>query len=249
MELAGKIALITGASSGIGRATALCLAKAGVDIIVNDKKNKEAAEELVKEIKKIGRKALSVQADVTKGEEVEKMVKEALDRFKKVDILVNNVGGSLKSAVIEMEEKEWNEIINLNLKAPFLCSKAVLPSMIQRKAGNIVNVSSNYGVTPAYERAHYAAAKAGLIAFTKSLALEVAPYNIRVNAIAPGPTDTPRWRNKHTQEEYLARAREIPLGRIGRVEDMAQGILFLVSEASNYITGQTLQVSGGLVMP
>jgi len=249
MELAGKVALITGASSGIGRATALYLAEAGADVVINYRKSKEASEEVAAEIEGIGRKAVAIQADVTKRKEVEEMVDVSLKTFGKLDILVNNAGGSVKKPVVEMEETEWDEIINFNLKGPFLCTRAVLLSMIQQRFGRIVNVSSNYGVTPAYERAHYAAAKAGLIAFTKSLAVEVAPYNINVNVVAPGPTDTPRWRRIQTEEQILARAREIPLGRVGQPEDAAKGILFLVSESSSYITGQTLHVNGGLVMP
>ena len=249
MDVTGRVAIITGASSGIGRATALCLAEAGADVVVNYSRSIEAGEEVVEQIKRKGRRALGFRADVTKSAEVEAMVQTTLSHFGKVDMLVNNAGGSLKSAVVTMDEKQWDHVLDLNLKGPFLCCKAVLPTMIQHRYGKIVNVSSNYGVTPADQRAHYSAAKAGLIAFTRSLAVEVAPYHINVNVLAPGPTDTPRWRKSQTPEGILARGREIPWGRVGEPEDMAPGVLFLVSEASSYITGQTLHVSGGLVMP
>ena len=249
MELSGKVAIVTGASSGIGRATALCLAEAGADVVVNYRKSREAGQEVVEEIKRKGRKAITAQGDVTRSAEVEAMVQTTLRTFGSVDILVNNAGGSLTSAVVDMDEKEWDEVIAFNLKGAFLCCKAVLPTMIRNRHGKIVNVSSNYGVTPANRRSHYSAAKAGLIAFTRSLAMEVAPYHINVNVLAPGPTDTPRWRGKRTEEELAARAREVPWGRVGRPEDMAPGVLFLVSAASSYITGQTLHVNGGLVMP
>jgi len=249
MDLTGKIAVITGGSRGIGKAIALCLAKAGADIIVNYKNNKADCDNVIESIRTTGRKALGIKADVASKDEVDAMVAAAIKEFGKIDILINNAGGSRKSKVVEMEEREWDEIINFNLKGPFLCTKAVLPYMIQNRSGKIINISSNYGVTPAYERSHYAAAKAGLIAFSKSLAMEVAPYDINVNVIAPGPTDTPRWRNKHTREWILNRGGQVPLGRVAQPEDVASCALFLVSENSSYITGQTIHVSGGLVMP
>jgi len=249
MELSGKVAIVTGASRGIGRATALCLAEAGANVVVNYRKGREAGQEVVEEITKRGRNAITAQADVTRSAEVEAMVETTLRSFRRVDILVNNAGGSLSSAVVDMDEKEWDDVIAFNLKSAFLCCKAVLPTMIRNRYGKIVNVSSNYGVTPANRRSHYSAAKAGLIAFTRSLAVEVAPYHINVNVLAPGPTDTPRWRGNRTEAELAARARDVPWGRVGKPEDMAPAVLFLVSDASSYITGQQLHVNGGLVMP
>ncbi len=248
MELDGKVALVTGASRGIGRAIALCLAKAGAGIIVNYKSNRSDCREVVAAVEKMSGRALGVRADIVREKEVERMVEKALRVFGRIDILVNNAGGSRKTKIVDMQEREWDEVVDFNLKGAFLCTKAVLPSMIAQRSGKILNVSSNYGFEPAPERAHYGAAKAGLVAFTRALALEVAPYRINVNVVAPGPTDTPRWRGKHTEAWIRRRASRIPLGRVAVPEDVAQAALFLVSDKSSYITGQALQVNGGLVM-
>jgi len=248
MELSGQIAVITGGTRGIGRAIALGLAEAGANIVFNYKHNQTDCDALIAEITRLGKKVMGIRADVTRAKDIENMFNAAINEFGGIDILVNNAGGSLKKKVIEMEEREWDEILDLNLKGPFLCARAALPSMVKKQSGKIINISSNYGVTPAFERSHYAAAKAGLIAFSKSLALEAAPYHINVNVVAPGPTDTPRWRSKHTQEWIADRSAQIPMGRVAQPEDVAGCVLFLVSGAGSYITGQTIHVNGGLVM-
>ena len=249
MNLEGKTALITGATRGIGRGIALALAGAGADIAVNYKSNRADSDRVVEEIQQLGRAAVALQANVTAKPEVDRLVAAAVKRFGRLDILVNNAGGSRKKRVVDMDEDEWDDIIDFNLKGPFLCTRAVLPVMIQNRYGKIINIASNYGVTPAVERAHYAAAKAGLIGFSRTLAVEVAPYHINVNVVAPGPTDTPRWRSKHSEQWIADRAAQIPLGRVALPEDVARCVLFLASDESRYITGQTVHVSGGLVIP
>jgi 3-oxoacyl-[acyl-carrier protein] reductase len=166
-----------------------------------------------------------------------------------VDVLMSCAGGSLVSPFLELDEDEWDRVVDLNLKGPYLCARAVAGGMVERRRGRIINVSSNYGVTGSAPRVHYSAAKAGIIGFTKALALELGPYGITVNAVAPGPTATERVRSKHSAEEWAQRAAGIPLGRTGEPEDIADAVLFLASDQARYITGQTLHVNGGLVMP
>ena len=162
---------------------------------------------------------------------------------------MNNAGGSLTSAFLDLGEDEWDHVVDLNLKAAYLCAQPVARLMIAQRGGRIVNVSSNYGVTGSAPRVHYSAAKAGIIGLTKALALELAPHGITVNAVAPGPTGTARVRGKYSDEEWAERAQGIPLGRCGEPEDIAEAVAFLASDGARYITGQTLHVNGGLVMP
>lgn len=248
MELDGKRAIVTGAGNGIGRATALRLADAGAAVAVIDRLDAAAARTAAS-IKAAGARALPIHADVTRRAQVEAMVARVAESWGGVDILVNNAGGSLTSAFLDLEEDEWDRVLNVNLKAAYLCARPVARLMAQQGGGRIVNVSSNYGVTGSAPRAHYSAAKAGVIGLTKAMALDLAAHGITVNAVAPGPTATERVRGHYSAEEWAERGRGIPLGRTGEPEDIADAVLFLVGDRARYITGQTLHVNGGLVMP
>jgi 3-oxoacyl-[acyl-carrier protein] reductase len=248
MDLSSRRAMITGAGSGIGRACAQRLAAAGAAVAVVDLRP-EAAEETVAAIEGAGGRGLALAADVTRRDQVEAAVERVRAAWGGVDVLMNNAGGSLTSGFLDLNEEEWDHVVDLNLKAAYLCAQPVARIMIAQRAGRIINVSSNYGVTGSAPRVHYSAAKAGIIGLTKALALELGPYGITVNAVAPGPTGTDRVRGKYSAEEWAERARGIPLGRCGEPEDIAEAVAFLASDGARYITGQTLHVNGGLVMP
>jgi 3-oxoacyl-[acyl-carrier protein] reductase len=248
VELDGKRAIVTGGGNGIGRASALRLAGEGAAVAVVDR-DEAAAAATAAAIEQAGSRAIAVRADVTRRGEVEPMVERVRATWGGVDVLLNNVGGSLTSHFLELDEDEWDHVVDLNLKAAYLCSRPVARLMVEQRAGRIVNVTSNYGVTGSAVRAHYSAAKAGIIGLTKAMALELAPYGITVNAVGPGPTGTDRVRGHYTPEQWSERGRGIPLGRCGEPEDIADAVLFLASDRARYITGQTLHVNGGLVMP
>lgn len=245
-ELSNNVAIVTGARGGIGKAIALELAKAGADIVVCDRIVDDGRLEGVpEEIKSLGRHSLAVATDVRVPEQVDNLVKQTVDRFGRVDILVNNAGANFRCLVEDMTPNGWDTIINSNLKGTFLCSQAVGKVMIQQKSGKIINIASINGIDGSPGGAHYGASKAGIINFTKSLAVEWAQYNINVNAIAPGPIGT-EWVKANTDPEVLEERRKaIPLKRLGRPEDVAYTVLFLASEASSYITGETIVVRGG----
>jgi NAD(P)-dependent dehydrogenase (short-subunit alcohol dehydrogenase family) len=248
MELTGKRAIVTGAGNGIGRASALRLAAEGAAVAAVDLLA-DAAADTAAAIQVAGGRALSLEVDVTRRAEVEAMVERVRAAWDGVDILLNNAGGSLTSHFVDLNEDEWDQVVNLNLKAAYLCARPVAGLMVAQRAGRIVNVTSNYGVTGSGVRAHYSAAKAGVIGLTKAMALELAPYGITVNAVGPGPTGTERVRGHYTPEQWAERGRGIPLGRCGEPEDLAEAVLFLASDRARYVTGQTLHVNGGLVMP
>ena len=248
MELEGKRAIITGAGSGIGRASALRLAEEGASVAVVDL-NPDGAGETVTLIERAGGRAMAVQTNVTLRAEVEAMVERVRAAWGGVDVLMNNAGGSLHSPFLELEEAEWDKVVDLNLKAVYLCSRPVARLMVDQGAGCIINVTSNYGVTGSGIRAHYSAAKAGVIGLTKAMALDLGPYGVRVNAVGPGPTNTARVRGNSTEEAWAARAQTIPLRRMGEPEDLADAVAFLASDRARYITGQVLHVNGGHVMP
>ena len=246
MRLAGKVALVTGAAQGIGKAVALLLARNGADIVVSDI-NLEKAEETVQEVQTLGRKALAVKVDVAKLDDVEKMVEAILAQFGRVDILVNNAGIARDKLILRMTEEDWDAVLNINLKGTFNCTKAVVRHMSKQKSGKIVNIASVVGEMGNAGQGNYAASKAGVIGFTKTIAREFAQRGINVNAIAPGYIETPMTDAlpEKVKEELK---RMIPMDRLGKPEDVAETVLFLVSDSSNYITGQVLNVNGGIYM-
>ncbi len=238
-----KIAIITGAGGGIGGAIALRFAAEGAKVAVADIDG-EAVQARVVEVAAHKGDAVAIVADVTIKKSVEQMVRATLERWGRIDILVNVAGGAQVKPVIEVSETEWDHIINMNLKSTFLCSQAVLPTMIKQRCGKIVSISSIYGFTGNATRASYAAAKAGVAVFTKSLALEVVGHGINVNAIAPGRIATDRVRGHYTEEEWAERVAQIPMKRAGTPEEIASAALFLVTDENKYITGQTIHVNG-----
>lgn len=246
-KLDGKIALVTGASRGIGRAIAIALAKEGASVAVNYAGNSEKAENVVKEITEIGREAISIQGDVTNAESVTDMVKIVTEKFGKIDILINNAGITRDNLLIRMKEDDWDSVINTNLKGVFLCTKAVSRQMMKQRQGRIINISSVVGVSGNAGQANYVAAKSGVIGLTKTSAKELATRGITVNAIAPGfiETDMTNALTENVGEQML---KQIPLGRFGKPEDVAKTAVFLAAEDSGYITGQTIHVDGGMVM-
>ena len=242
--LAGACAIVTGGGSGIGEGICHGLAAAGARVLVVDIE-RERAERVAQDV---GSAAMAAQADVTRASDVAAVVSEAIRRLGRIDVLVNNAGGSVVRPVVDMTEDDWDHVVDLNLKSVYLCSRAALPHMIERGSGRIVNIASNIAVTGGAGRASYAAAKGGVVAFTKSLALEVAEHAITVNAVAPGLTNTPRVRARLGSDRATA-DRTIPLGRIAEPADVAKAVVFFASEEAAYITGQTLHVNGGALLP
>lgn len=246
MELKDKVALVTGAAQGIGKAIALLLAREGADVVISDI-NIEKAEETAREIEAMGRKAVAVKVNVASLGDVEKMVQSVLDRFGRIDILVNNAGIARDKLILRMAEEDWDAVIDINLKGTFNCTKAVVKHMSKQRSGKIVNIASVVGEMGNAGQANYSASKAGVIGLTKTIAREFAQRGINVNAIAPGYIETPMTDAlpEKVKEELK---RMIPAERLGRPEDVAEAVLFLVSEASGYITGQVLNVNGGIYM-
>jgi 3-oxoacyl-[acyl-carrier protein] reductase len=246
MELKGKVALVTGAAQGIGKAVTLLLARHGVDVIVADV-NMEKAEETAREVQAMGHQGVAVKLDVTRLQEVEATVETALQKFGKIDILINNAGIARDKLILRMTEEDWDAVLGVNLKGTFNCTKAVIKHMSKQRSGKIVNIASVVGEMGNPGQANYAASKAGVIGFTKTIAREFAQRGINVNAIAPGYIQTPMTDAlpEKAKEELK---RMIPMERLGQAEDVAQAVLFLVSDASSYITGNVLKVNGGIYM-
>jgi 3-oxoacyl-[acyl-carrier protein] reductase len=247
ISLQDKVAIVTGASRGIGRAIATTLAVSGATVVVNYKSNAAAAEEVVREITAADGKALAVQADVSTAEGVEALFKATLDTFGRLDILVNNAGITRDTLLLRMKEDDFDAVLDTNLRGVFLCVKAALRPMTKAKGGRIINITSVVGLMGNAGQANYAAAKAGLIGFTKSVAREMASRNITVNAVAPGYIET-ELTDVLGEQVRSAILENVPLGRLGQPEDIAHMVCFLASDAASYITGQTFTVDGGMVM-
>lgn len=247
MNLKGKTVLITGGSRGIGRAIALAFAGEGTNVIINYTSDEENAKNVIKEIEKFGVKGLAIRANISKAEEVNNMFDKIKEDFDVVDILINNAGITRDSLFIGMKERDWDEVIEVNLKGMFLCAKAVIRKMLRQRYGRIVNISSVVGVVGNPGQANYCASKAGVIGFTKSLAREVASRNITVNAIAPGfiKTDMTDALPEDIKESVMG---TIPMGRYGNPEDIANIAVFLSSGKADYITGQIIHIDGGMAM-
>ena len=247
MNLTNKIALVTGASRGIGRAIALDLAQRGATVVVNYNASAAAADEVVAAITAAGGKASAFQADVSKFEAAQALVKYAVDTYGRLDILVNNAGTTRDTLLMTMKEDDWDHIMATDLKSVFNCCKAASRGMIRQRAGRIVNITSVVGLAGGAGQTNYAAAKAGVIGFTKSMAKEVGSRGITVNCVAPGFIPT-ALTNVLTPEQKEMAIKATPLGRFGTPEDVAYAVSFLASDLAAYITGTVLSVDGGLVM-
>ncbi|AHN20885.1 3-oxoacyl-[acyl-carrier-protein] reductase [Lysinibacillus sphaericus] len=246
-KLEGKVAVVTGASRGIGRAIALKLADEGAKVVVNYSGSQAKAEEVVATIQANGGEAIAVQASVSKTEEVTALMDAAVKTFGALDILVNNAGITRDNLLMRMKEEEWDDVLDTNLKGVFLCTKAVTRQMMKQRAGRIINISSIVGVAGNAGQANYVAAKAGVIGLTKTTAKELASRNILVNAIAPGFIET-EMTEQLPEDLKQGMLTQIPLAKLGQPEDIAKAVAFLASEDANYMTGQTLHIDGGMVM-
>jgi len=246
LELSGKVALVTGAAQGIGKAIAMLLARNEADVVVSDI-NLEKAQETANEIQGMGRRSVAIKVNVADLKDVERMVEAIVEQFGRIDILVNNAGITRDRLILRMTEEDWDAVLDVNLKGTFNCTKAAIRYMSKQKSGKIVSIASVSGEMGNPGQANYAASKAGVIGFTKTIAREFAGRGINVNAIAPGYIQTPMTDAvpEKTKEELK---RMIPMERLGKPEDVAQAVLFLVSENSSYITGQVLNVNGGIYM-
>jgi len=245
-RLDSKVALVTGASRGIGREIALELAREGAKVALNYQSSDAKAQEVADEIAKLGGTCLLAKANVAHPEEARAMVKRVVELFGRLDVLVNNAGITRDKSLRKMTDEDWLEVVQTNLNAVFFCTSAAIPVMVEQNYGRIINISSMNGQTSAFGQANYGASKGGIIAFTKTAALELAKFNITVNAVCPGFTMTDMFATvpENVKNQYVAR---IPLGRFGTPEDMAKAVTFLV-EGGDYITGQQININGGMYM-
>ena len=242
MELSSRVAIVTGGGRGIGQAIALKLAEVGATVVVSDIAE---AEPVVAEIRAMGRQALAVSTDVSLPADVEKLVETTMSTYGRIDILVNNAGITRDQLLIRMSEEDWDSVLTVNLKSVYLCTRAVLRHMMKQRWGRIISMASIVGVVGNAGQANYAAAKAGIIGFTRSVAKEVASRGITANAIAPGFIDT-RMTQQLAESQRQEMAKHIPVGYIGTPRDVAEAVAFLASEEARYITGQVLNVDGGM---
>ncbi|MFN2274510.1 MAG: 3-oxoacyl-[acyl-carrier-protein] reductase [Anaerolineales bacterium] len=247
MDFEGRIAVVTGASRGIGRAIALELARRGANVVVNYNSNAEAAAQAVAAIEELGARAQAVQADVSEMEAAAGLIKTAVEVYGDLHILVNNAGITRDGLIMTMGNAEWEQVIQTNLASTFYCSKAAVRHMMRKRYGRIINISSISGIMGNAGQTNYSASKAGQIGFTKALAREVASRNITVNAVAPGFIETDIW-DTVPQDIQTGMKDIIPLGRIGQAQEVAQAVAFLASDQAGYITGQVIQVDGGMAM-
>ncbi len=249
MKLKDRAAIVTGSGSGIGRAIALAMTREGARVAVVDL-NEVGAQETVKEIQKEGGQAHPYKADITKKAQIDAMVADVIKRWGTVHILVNNAGWDKVEPFVQSTEAIWDKVLAINLKGPIICTRAVLDEMIKNGYGKIVSIASDAGRVGSTGEAVYSAAKGGIIAFTKTIAREVARHRINVNCVCPGPTDTPLFAAVTAENPKLAESlkRVIPFGRLGQPEDLPPAVIFLASDDAGFITGQTLSVSGGLTM-
>ena len=250
LDLTGRVALVTGASSGIGAATAKVLAELGARVAIGYHQNQAGAEEVERDIVQRGGKAIRIRGDARVAADIRELVNVSTSELGPIDILINNAGSLIeRMRLVEQTEERWDEVMNLNLKSAMLCSQAVAQSMIERKTGAIVNVASIAGRNGGgLGAAAYSIAKGGLITFTKSLAKELAPHGIRVNAVSPGVIDTPFHQVFSTPEMIRSFVATIPLGRVGTPDECARVIAFLASDAASYVVGETVEINGGQLM-
>ena len=245
MRLAGKVALVTGAQQGIGKAIALAYGREGASVVINYLDSQAAADEIASQIRALGQRAVSIAGDVAQAADARRLV-EAGASLGGIDILVNNAGIFPRVEFLDMTEAQWDEVLNVNLKGTFLCTQAVAQKMVERGCGGaVINLASGAAFRSSPRGVHYVASKAGIVGLTRAAALELAPHRVRVNAIAPGITDTAQPRYGMSEEELQAAGRQVPLGRLGTPQDVADLAVFLASEESRHITGQTLHVNGG----
>ena len=249
MRVDGKVALVTGAQQGIGRAMAWAFGREGADVGINYLDDPRAAEQVADGVRAHGRRALLVQGDVSKVEEARAMVETVVREMGGIDILINNAGMYPRVSMLDMRESDWDYVLDINLRGSFFCAQAAARAMITAKRlGSIVNLASS-AVAGAIRGVHYSASKGGVVTMTRAMALELAPYRIRVNAIAPGLTDTAQPRYGNSEEEIQERSRAIPLGRMANPGDIADVAVFLASDYARHMTGQVLHVNGGSYMP
>jgi 3-oxoacyl-[acyl-carrier protein] reductase len=246
MDLSNRVAIVTGSARGIGRAIALKLAEVGANIVVNDiAAASEPLESVAAEIRALNRQALAVTADVSSPPDVARLIDTAASTFGRIDILVNNAGVTRDQLIVRMSDEDWDTVLNIDLKSAFLCTRAVLRHMLRQSWGRIINIASVVGISGNAGQANYASAKAGIIGLTKSIAKEVGSRNITANAIAPGFIET-RMTEQLDEKQRQALLARIPLGSIGTPRDVAEAVAFLASEEARYITGQVLNVDGGM---
>ena len=249
MRLRGKVALVTGAQQGIGRGIALAFAREGADVALNYLDDRAAAEAVMRQVRAAGRHAALVQTDVARPAEVETMVARVLDELGGIDVLVNNAGVYPRVPFLAMRETDWDLVLDVNLKGGFFCAQAAAQAMIDGgRRGSIINMASQ-AIRGAVRGVHYSASKGGVVAMTRAIALELAPHGIRVNAIAPGLTDTAQPRYGNNEEELAVMASAVPLGRMAQPDDIAAVAVFLASDDARHVTGQTVHVNGGSYMP